>query len=52
MVLILEGNSEIGANVYSEIGNLVCLQYFLDRQQSNILNLYEKGMIIHLRYKI
>ena len=27
MILLLDSNSEIGAHVWSEIGNLICLRY-------------------------
>ena len=33
IALILDGNSEIGANSWSEISNLTCLSICLDRQQ-------------------
>ena len=38
VVLILAGNSEIGAHAGNEIGNLICLS--LDRERSQILNTF------------
>ena len=36
MLLISDGNSEIGAQVLSEGGSLICLYICLDRQQPQI----------------
>ena len=38
IVLILNGNSEIDAHVFSEIGNSIILRIFLDRIVSKIWN--------------
>ena len=34
MVLKLDGNSEMGAHVWSEISNLICLGTVLDKEKS------------------
>ena len=38
LVLISDGNSEIGAHVRSNLCSLVCLRHLLDREQSKIGN--------------
>ena len=40
MILILDGNSELGARVGSEIGNLICLRQFLE--QKKLQNFFQK----------
>ena len=47
MVLILDGNSEIGAHVLSKIGNLICLEHlFRSTTDTYLTDIFGKGMII------
>ena len=43
MVLILDGNSEIGAHAWSDISDLFNLTYLDRRQWSQIRNYFHKG---------
>mgnify|MGYP001218550207 CR=1 FL=1 len=47
LVLILEGKSEIGALVWSDIGNFIRLVICLHRQQSQILYLFQKDSFLN-----
>ena len=49
MVPILDGNSEIGAHVRSNLYYSICLSHFIDREQSKIWNFFlqRKPIFLH-----
>ena len=55
MVLILEGNSEIDAHVWSEIGNMICVSHSLLSTafgKFNFLKCFFSGAHMNVAYKV